>query len=420
MDMARWILNRFLPDNRPTVVDTNDRQPVQQYKIEARSGQSENSMREGKQYQSGSVTQGRRVKQQTVDIQDKLRQAEAEIATLSLELESLRQKLDEEQRHKQQQETEMGDALKRAETQLMTARDDVAALRLFKEEENIDAVRTLFNDVATGIDDLVFGVFEKLSEAEVSSPVIIDQKVFDATGADITNTLWPFLVSLMVTQPTLETVAMPAMHCIASSIIYTRFLQPFHPMSTDFNGDDRYKVLVRLWNNVAERESQEVMGRWRSIAFRAICHPQAEDDSFLENMAVDLLASLRDVIITLLPQELAASRDWEQLFNSLMPRTVKLLRKAIGFQTVIQGTCVSWNYIVYHPASNGTFVGETMEVDAEILEDHAVVCERRPVNGSRVLLATSLGLQAHRKSMHSEEFSVIQKAKVVVLGATLS
>ncbi|KAH7088644.1 hypothetical protein BKA62DRAFT_728082 [Auriculariales sp. MPI-PUGE-AT-0066] len=347
------------------------------------------------------------LQQQKVEAQMKPKQAEAEISALQRqrekdrqELESLQRKLDEEQRSKQG----MNDALVRAETQPMTARNDAAALRLFSEEEDVDGetIRALFSDLVTGIDDLVFSIFEKLSESEVNSSITVDRKRFSATDTAIKDKLWPFIASVIGTNPLVETVAMPVMQCIASSIVFVQFLQPFYPVAPDFDRDGFYDGLIRLWSIIAERESQEVIGRWRSIAYRAVRQPQLEENTFVENMANYLLASLRDVVILLLPEQLAASRDWEKLINSLMPRAVKVLRKAIAFQTMTQATCVSWDYII-------------MEVDREVLDDHATVLERQPVNGSRVLLATSLGLRAHRKVMKSQESSVIQKARVVAL-----
>ncbi|KAH7088653.1 hypothetical protein BKA62DRAFT_728110 [Auriculariales sp. MPI-PUGE-AT-0066] len=341
------------------------------------------------------------LQQQKVEAQMKPKQAEAEISALQRqrekdrqELESLQRKLDEEQRSKQG----MNDALARAETQLMTARNDAAALRLFSEEEDVDGetIRTLFSDLVTGIDDLVFSIFEKLSESEVNSSITVDRKRFSATDTAIKDKLWPFIASVIGTNPLVETVAMPVMQCIASSIIFVQFLQPFYPVAPDFDRDGFYDGLIRLWSIIAERESQEVIGRWRSIAYRAVRQPQLEENTFVENMANYLLASLRDVVIILLPEQLAASRDWEKLINSLMPRAVKVLRKAIAFQTMTQATCVSWDYIVYHPPSDGSFFGEIMEVDREVLDDHATVLERQPV-------------------MKSQESSVIQKARVVAL-----
>ncbi|KAH7088649.1 hypothetical protein BKA62DRAFT_163360 [Auriculariales sp. MPI-PUGE-AT-0066] len=221
-------------------------------------------------------------------------------------------------------------------------------------------------------------------------------------------------------RPTVDTVAVPAMRCIASSILYSQILQPFYPINTDFNGDGCFEGLMQLWSSVAEQESQEVMGRWRSIAYRAVRHPQADDDDFLENMAKQLLTSLRDVMVLLLPQRLSASRDWEQLIGSLMPHALEVLRKANDFQSITQGQCVSWDYMVYHPPSNRTFHGDTMDVDTEVLEDHAVILERHPVDESRLLLATSLGLQAHRKTMDLQETIVVQKAKAVAARSSTS
>ncbi|KAH7088621.1 hypothetical protein BKA62DRAFT_835625 [Auriculariales sp. MPI-PUGE-AT-0066] len=306
----------------------------------------------------------------------KLKKAEAENAALrqqrdidQQELETLRKKRDEEEQLKQQRDLEMSDALARLETELILAREDAAAVDQVDEEDNVDGdtICILFSDLVTNIDDLVFGVFEQLSLAEVTSPIVVDRKVFAATDANIINTIWPFLVSVMGSRPTVDTVAVPAMRCIASSILYSQILQPFYPINTDFSGDGCFEGLMQLWSSVAEQESQEVMGRWRSIAYRAVRHPQADDDDFLENMAKQLLTSLRDVMVLLLPQRLSASRDWEQLIDLLMPHALEVLRKANDFQSITQGQCVSWDYMVYHPPSNRTFHGDTMDVDTEFL-----------------------------------------------------
>ncbi|KAH7088643.1 hypothetical protein BKA62DRAFT_777197 [Auriculariales sp. MPI-PUGE-AT-0066] len=360
------------------------------------------------------------------EVQKKLEQAKTEIATLRRsrhpgrqETEDLRRKLDEENRSKQ----EMNEALSRAEAQLVASRNEAAALRLFSDEENVDGatVHNHFKDLVTGIDDLVFSVYEKLGEVEVSSPIDIDRNkfgAFAATNPDIANMLWPFLSTIMSTQPTMETVAMPVMHCIASSFLCSYFLQPFYPIAAEFSDPSLYDGLTRLWSGIAERESQEVIGRWRSISYRALRNPQADEDVFFENGAKYLLNYLCHTMVILLPQHLAGSQNWETLVDSLMPRAVKVLRKAVAFQSITQGICVTWDYAIYHPALRGTFLEDTMEVDVDVQGDHPKLLERQPINGSQLLLATSLGLQAHRKTVQSQETIVVQKARVVVLRAS--
>ncbi|KAH7088613.1 hypothetical protein BKA62DRAFT_728468 [Auriculariales sp. MPI-PUGE-AT-0066] len=323
--------------------------------------------------------------------------------------ERLRREIKKEYCLKDERARDIGDTLERLESQLMMARNDAAALRMFNDQQAAgpEAVRALFNDLVAGIDELVFCFFEALSEAETISPVVTDRHALASTSTSIADALWPFLESIMDTEPTMENSAMPAMQYIASSTLFAEFLQPFSPVAADFSGDDRYEGLMRLWCGIAERESQEVVGRWRSIAYRAVRHPQAADDAFLEKKAIGLLASLRDVVITLLPEQVSSSRDWEQLVDSLTPRAVKLLRKAIVFQSATQGSCVLWDY-------------DVMEVDAEVHDDHAMVLEKQPANGSRVLLVTAPGLQAHRKTAQSRETIVVQKAKVVAIHASVS
>ncbi|KAH7089395.1 hypothetical protein BKA62DRAFT_726743 [Auriculariales sp. MPI-PUGE-AT-0066] len=85
----------------------------------------------------------------------------------------------------------------------------------------------------------------------------------------------------------------------------------------------------------------------------------------------------------------------------------------LAVQSVTQGACLSCDYMAYHPLLNEAFLAVIMEV-------HAKVLERRPADGSKVLLATSLGLQAHRKTAQSQESVVVQKAMVVTLRISTS
>jgi hypothetical protein len=125
------------------------------------------------------------------------------------------------------------------------------------------------------------------------------------------------------------------------------------------------------------------------------------------------------VLKVLLPTKVMASRDVDELMDPLIPRTIKFLRKAVELNDVIHRTCVSWDYVLFHPQVGQLFSVDTMEVDTEVHGDHPGVVAQNPTNNSQVLLATSLGLEAHRKvSQHgvfSQESTTVQKAKVVVV-----
>jgi len=156
-------------------------------------------------------------------------------------------------------------------------------------------------------------------------------------------------------------------------------------------------------------ESQELFGRWRTMAYRAVRHPHPEDPHYLADLTEHLFDYLHALLSVLLPRQ-----DLDDVLNEFAPRAHKVLQKAIKFQDVTQGVCVAWDYSVFFPASQQPLVPDEMEVDPEAYADHEAVLGK-PGGGGVVLLPTVLGLMANRKGQQGLETNVVQKAKIVPL-----